>query len=643
MKKMCWAISAVLVISLLGGCNYGKNGSEGDIALYDNDFVIYYVDCGSTDTDTFSSDMIKGSYQSVTDKKYGKDPVTKKKWGLVSSKGITPVTDSLGTGTKATRLEIDPYVDIEPEKDGIGYSFEVPKGKYEVTVGFYNPFSTRKIDVIAEEELKVEQQKIIKFDNKEYGFEVEVNDGRLDLLIANTKRGLDRQSNPIVSYIVVRCEPEYSAELLEACFERNHISEDTFDRYTEGTLEVYCSAREKVEKIISNKEAKKEERMEGFKELTKAYKELERKYETFKPGEVWLDTDKTPIQAHGGHVQKLKVYDEEKKEYVEKWWWVGEDKTKGYRGGINAYSSSDLYNWKFEGTVMRNVDSRKQLDTEDYFKELYAGYTEEQLDNVYMSINSTTSVIERPKVIFNEKTETYVMWFHADGPTKTSNSNYAAASAGVAVSKSPYGPFRFVDRYRLNVCPEGEKDYHPDSKGMARDMNLFIDDDGTAYIIYSSEENYTLYISKLNDEYTYLATDPKSAVYGEDFIRIFPGGHREAPALFKRGDKYYLMTSGCTGWDPNQASYAVSDSIFGNWVNMGDPCVGDTSHTTFDSQSTCIFLADAEKQLYIYMGDRWFSNKLNDSRYLWLPIEFDESGKMTIKFVKEWAMNEIEK
>lgn len=37
---------------------------------------------------------------------------------------------------------------------------------------------------------------------------------------------------------------------------------------------------------------------------------------------------------------------------------------------------------------------------------------------------------------------------------------------------------------------------------MARDMNLFVDDDGTAYHIYASEENSTLQIARLNSDYT---------------------------------------------------------------------------------------------------------------------------------------------
>ena len=186
------------------------------------------------------------------------------------------------------------------------------------------------------------------------------------------------------------------------------------------------------------------------------------------------------------------------------------------------------------------------------------------------------------------------MCLHTDGSAKGSQSSYAAASAGVAVSKTPYGPFRFIERYRLNTCPADQEDMYPQSKGMARDMNLFTDDDGTAYIIYSSEENLTLNISRLNDSYT-----------------------REAPALFKGDGVYYLMTSGCTGWAPNQARYYSAASVLGEWENCGDSCIEDTKQTTFDSQSTCIFVAD--DNTWIYMGDRWYSDDLANSGYIWLP------------------------
>jgi hypothetical protein len=83
---------------------------------------------------------------------------------------------------------------------------------------------------------------------------------------------------------------------------------------------------------------------------------------------------------------------------------------------------------------------------------------------------------------------------------------------------------------------------------MARDMNLFVDDDGTGYIIYSSEENATMFTSKLDDEYTDLATPADEAVLGVDYNRIFVNQSRESPAIFQHDERYFLITSGTTGW-----------------------------------------------------------------------------------------------
>lgn len=85
---------------------------------------------------------------------------------------------------------------------------------------------------------------------------------------------------------------------------------------------------------------------------------------------------------------------------------------------------------------------------------------------------------------------------------------------------------------------------HPDSLNlvgrdaaqgqMARDMTLFVDDDGRAYHVYSSEENSTLHISELTDDYL---------AHSGRYARFFVGRFMEAPALFKRGGRYYLMMS----------------------------------------------------------------------------------------------------
>lgn len=118
---------------------------------------------------------------------------------------------------------------------------------------------------------------------------------------------------------------------------------------------------------------------------------------------------------------------------------------------------------------------------------------------------------------------------------------------------------------------------------MARDMNLFVDDDGIAYHIYSSEENSTLHISQLTDDYT---------SYSGKYARFFPGRFMEAPALFKQKGKYYLIMSGCTGWAPNAGRSAVASSIWGPWKELENPFRERTRRCRFilRARTYCLYL-----------------------------------------------------
>lgn len=67
---------------------------------------------------------------------------------------------------------------------------------------------------------------------------------------------------------------------------------------------------------------------------------------------------------------------------------------------------------------------------------------------------------------------------------------------GFAVSDSPFGPFKLVNVQRMNGY---ESECNPAKLGMARDMNVFLDDTDIdqngipdAYAIYSSEERQNL-------------------------------------------------------------------------------------------------------------------------------------------------------
>ncbi|GAA1581551.1 hypothetical protein GCM10009742_27790 [Kribbella karoonensis] len=375
---------------------------------------------------------------------------------------------------------------------------------------------------------------------------------------------------------------------------------------------------------------------------------------SFRPGQPWLDTSGKVIQAHGGQVVTAKDEDGRRIYY-----WYGEDRSNGYYNspGVHLYSSYDLYNWKDEGLALRAMSSVDQFDNDKYFAKLYKHYTPAQREIVWRDLSTnnvrtdgwaTSSILERPKVIYNKATGKWVMWVHSDGPSSpTSTSNYARAEAGVAIADSPKGPFRWIDSYRLDHVPSdsvpwcGSGSSFDPAGGMARDMNLFVDDDGTAYIIYSSEENRTMYISKLNKSYTYLSAPPDQAVQGKDFTRTLVCNQREAPAMFKSEGTYYLLTSGATGWDPNPLHYATSQNILGQFTDRGVPITGAGAATTYQSQSTNVITLDAKQNKFLFMGDRWTPSDLANAPYVWMPMSFGEGGSLTVGPDTEWSLGDL--
>jgi hypothetical protein len=138
-------------------------------------------------------------------------------------------------------------------------------------------------------------------------------------------------------------------------------------------------------------------------------------------------------------------------------------------------------------------------------------------------------------------------------------------------------------------------------------------------------------IARLSDDY--LST---TGEYNREFI----GRSREAPAIFRYQGRYFCITSGCSGWTPNAAEYAVADSIMGPWEVRGNPCVGTAEEieTTFHSQSTFVLQVQGREGAYIFMADRWKPKDLGDSRYIWLPLEI--SGRsLSLRWRDEWDLS----
>lgn len=263
--------------------------------------------------------------------------------------------------------------------------------------------------------------------------------------------------------------------------------------------------------------------------------------------------------------------------------------------------------------------------------------------------------MERPKVVYNEKTQRYVLWFHLE----LKGHGYKAARVGMAISDSPAGTFKFVRSYRPNagIYPLNFTDEQKNSPQtiqntpkawseewrtavkeglfvrrdlaggqMSRDMTIFVDDNKKAYHIYASEENQTLQIAELSDDYQ---------SHSGRYVRILAGKHNEAPAILKRNGRYFLITSDCTGWAPNAARMAVADSLFGEWTELGNPCIGENANLTFNSQGTYILKVEGKKDFYVFMADRWNPKTPIDGRYVWLPVLF-ENEKPVLRWHDKW-------
>lgn len=344
-------------------------------------------------------------------------------------------------------------------------------------------------------------------------------------------------------------------------------------------------------------------------------------------GELWPDNHGVHVNAHGGGI----LY------HRGTYYWFGEHKaenTSNAMVGVTCYSSKNLTDWKNEGVALA-VSDEQGSDIEK------------------------GCILERPKVIYNAKTRKFVMWFHLE----LKGLGYRAARAGVAVADKVTGPYHFLRsqrvnayRYPLNVTESEKaamaklqpKDYaewwtpkwrRAIEKGlflqrdlstgqMARDQTVYVDDDGKAYHIFSSEDNLTLQIAELSEDYTF---------HTGRFVRVAAGGQNEAPAIFKKDGTYWMITSGCTGWEPNKARMFSARDIMGPWKQHESPCVGPKADLTFGGQSTYVLKVEDRRDAFIFMADIWRPKHPSDARYIWLPIDF-KNGLPVVEWRDEWML-----
>ncbi|HEX3024233.1 MAG TPA: family 43 glycosylhydrolase [Chitinophagaceae bacterium] len=291
-----------------------------------------------------------------------------------------------------------------------------------------------------------------------------------------------------------------------------------------------------------------------------------------RPLELWPDQNGNHIQAHGGGIIKLgKIY-----------YWYGEERRKGLDENfryVSCYSSNDLVHWAFKGDVIKMQDPDS----------LGKGW-----------------ILERPKVFYNKKAKKYVMYFHID------DAKYKVAQVGIAVCDKPDGNYKFVKRFR-------PLDHE------SRDIGQFIDDDGTAYLVFE-DRPFGFRIAKLSDDY--MNVEKEICLIAQ---------HMEGGAIVHYNGLYYSIGSALTSWNANPNKYAFAKSLEGPWSEMKD--IAPPSTNTYSSQSTMLLkIVGKKKTTVLFMADRWKPATQWDSRYLWMPLEIGD-GKLWLPEPKPFTLN----
>ena len=194
---------------------------------------------------------------------------------------------------------------------------------------------------------------------------------------------------------------------------------------------------------------------------------------------------------------------------------------------IRVYSSPDLVNWTSEGEILPASDRPEGI----YF---------------------------RPKVKYNARTKEFVLWVNYLAPAHAPLFAYRHARLLVATSKQPTHGFRIVTQ-KANLSVDG-----------AGDFDIFVDNDGKAYVAYDAWMNdHTVLIEQLTEDYT----DSLGAMARSEPLSP---KNNEAPILFRRGETYFLMYGHvcCFCKEGTNAHVKIATSPLGPW--------NDTCREVFD-------------------------------------------------------------
>jgi hypothetical protein len=301
---------------------------------------------------------------------------------------------------------------------------------------------------------------------------------------------------------------------------------------------------------------------------------------TFYPGGDWYDVNGNIVQAvEGGIMQVGNLY------YL----WGMDRSQNNYRfRGVNLYSSPDLKTWTFVNTILSRT-SHPDLDND--------------------------AVVERPKLLHNTSTGQFILWVHYEGWNA-----YSTAEVGYATSSTIGGNYTWQGHFRpLN--------------NDSRDMNVFKDSDGKAYLISSVAINSQVVIMELDASYT----SPVQEVFRGYNSNSSSGIGCEGHAIIKSGGTYFWIQSFCSGWDTNDNRYFSATSLAGPWTSHGN--IAPSGAKTYQSQVTNAFaVTGTSATTYVYVGDRWSVGNYSMTRLILQPLQISGTT-LSLPWYDQWSIN----
>ena len=299
--------------------------------------------------------------------------------------------------------------------------------------------------------------------------------------------------------------------------------------------------------------------------------------QTIVPGGDWYDNAGNHVNAtEGGILKSGSLY------YL---WGMDRSQDNSTFIGVNLYSSPDLKNWTYVNQILSSSSN---------------------------SLLGGGAVIERAKILYNASTNQYVMWMHYED-----HNAYNTAEVAYATCPTLSGNYTFQNHFR----PMGTD---------SRDMDVYQDTDGTAYLLCSTNGNQNITIYQLDPTYT--------SVTGQVFSGAASNGFNcEGHGMIKNGGTYFWITSSCSGWAFNDNHYYYATSLAGPWTSGGD--VAPAGDATYESQVCWAFpVASGGQTTFIYMGDRWSVSNFSMSRMVMLPIQVSGTS-LKVPWYDEWGID----